>query len=89
MRPCDSRAIEIFSGVTHEEWNESVSLVLVDGVLETVASQTQLVVTAQQSHLHQPDQPRLLHRRVRLHPITDARVTLIYTRTRTDNGLVH
>lgn len=46
---------------TYEEGDESVGAVLAQRLSQTVAPQTQLVVAVNVAHLHQPDQPRLLH----------------------------
>ena len=61
-----SAAAGACSKCTHKERYESAALVLFDRLPQTVAAQTQLVVARQQPHLHETDQTRLLHRRVRL-----------------------
>ena len=61
-----SAAAGACSKCTHKERYEAAALVLFDRLPQTVAAQTQLVVARQQPHLHETDQTRLLHRRVRL-----------------------
>lgn len=55
-----------FLSDTHEEWNEPVVPVELNGLLELVPAQTQLVVALDVADLHQPDQAGLLHRGVGL-----------------------